>query len=285
MKAAARLPAQRWREGALEAQADELLAEEVPVALCYNGIAHAVMLASPLDLEDFALGFSLGERIVRAARDIHDIEIEESCEGIAIEMRIAAGAMARLKEGRRARLGRTGCGLCGVESLGWFAQAAVHDTGAGAQPALRIDPAALHRAMAALGTRQRLHQATGAVHAAGWAAPDGELLCVREDVGRHNALDKLVGALARSGMDAGAGFALVTSRASYEMVQKAARAGMPLLAAISAPTAMAVRLADQAGLTLAGFVREGRHVLYSHPQRVAADLAATNREDCLAGID
>ncbi|CAN7298960.1 formate dehydrogenase accessory sulfurtransferase FdhD [Massilia sp. LjRoot122] len=264
---ACRLPAQRWRDGRLE-DAAELVADEVPVALVYNGISHAVMLASPRDLEDFALGFSLGERIVRDARDIYELEVEAAAHGIAIEMRIASGAAMRLKETRRARTGKTGCGLCGVESLDWFDDDAFA-TDARQDDALRFAPEALHRAMAAMAVRQDLHHATGAVHAAGWADRDGELLCVREDIGRHNALDKLVGALLRGKLDPGTGFAVVTSRASFEMVQKAARAGYALLAAISAPTALAVQLADRAGLTLAGFVRDGRHVLYSHPQRLA----------------
>jgi len=267
-KGACWLPTERWRDGHSE-NAAELVADEVPVALVYNGISHAVMLASPQDLEDFALGFSLGERIVRDARDIQDIEVEETPHGIAIEMRIAAGAMMRLKQTRRARTGKTGCGLCGVESLDCFDDDAFADLRGGAR--VSFAPEALHRAMAAMSARQDLHHATGAVHAAGWADRTGELLCVREDIGRHNALDKLVGALARARADTGSGFAVVTSRASFEMVQKAARAGFPLLAAVSAPTALAVQVAERAGLTLAGFVRGGRHVLYSHPQRLAPE--------------
>ncbi|UVW27574.1 formate dehydrogenase accessory sulfurtransferase FdhD [Massilia sp. H6] len=269
---ASRLPANCWSDGRLDAS-DEVVADEVPVALSYNGISHAVMLASPQDLEDFALGFSLGERIVRHARDIYDIEVEPTCSGIAIEMRIAAGALARLKHSRRARLGKTGCGLCGVESLAWFDDEALDPPQCPAPSSAlscAFEHAALHRAMAAMAARQRLHHATGAVHAAGWASRDGTLLCVREDVGRHNALDKLVGALAAAGQDRSDGFAVVTSRASFEMVQKAARAGFPVLAAISAPTALAVKLAEQAGLSLAGFVRGGRHVLYTHAQRFGA---------------
>jgi formate dehydrogenase accessory protein FdhD len=266
---ARRLPAARWHEGQLES-ATELVADEVPVALVYNGISHAVMLASPQDLEDFALGFSLGERIVLDAGDIYDIEVEQAAKGIAIEMRIAGGAMMRLKETRRARTGKTGCGLCGVESLDCFDDDAF---GAHAQDRadVRFAPGVLHRAMAAMAERQDLHHATGAVHAAGWANRAGELLCVREDIGRHNALDKLVGALVRARLDVAVGFAVVTCRASFEMVQKAARAGFPLLAAISAPTALAGQGAERAGLTLAGFVRGGRHVLYSHPQRLAPE--------------
>ena len=263
---ASRLPASRWRDGRLEHVA-ELVADEVPVALSYNGISHAVMLASPQDLEDFAVGFSLAERIVPDPRDIHDIEIEEAAHGIVVELRIASSAMMGLKEARRSRLGKTGCGLCGIESLAWFDEEARATRANTAD--MRFAPEALHRAMAAMGARQDLHHATGAVHATGWADADGELLCVREDIGRHNALDKLVGALVRARIDTGSGFAVVTSRASFEMVQKAARAGFPLLAAISAPTALVVQLADRAGLTLAGFVRGGRHVVYTHPQRLA----------------
>ncbi|SFC16591.1 formate dehydrogenase accessory sulfurtransferase FdhD [Massilia yuzhufengensis] len=264
---ASRLPADRWRDGMLE-HGTELVADEVPVALSYNGISHAVMLASPQDLEDFAVGFSLGERIVHDARDIYDIEVDEAVNGIAIEMRIAGGAMLRLKETRRARTGKTGCGLCGVESLERFDDDTFATPIAGTREP-GVTPDALHRAMAAMGQRQHLHHATGAVHAAGWANLEGELLCVREDIGRHNALDKLVGALVREGADVTRGFAVVTSRASFEMVQKAARAGFPLLAAISAPTALAVKVAQGAGVTLLGFVRGGRHVVYTHPQRIA----------------
>jgi len=260
-----------WHDGALEA-AREVLAEEVPVALVYNGISHAVMLASPQDLEDFAVGFSLAERIVRNGRDIRDIEIDAGAHGITLAIEIAAGAMARMKATRRARTGKTGCGLCGIDSLAWFERETSlldpRDGGAHDRQA-RLAPHALHRAMGQLAARQPLHHATGAAHAAGWADADGNILCVREDVGRHNALDKLIGAMARDGIATSGGFAVVTSRASFEMVQKAARAGIGVLAAVSAPTAMAVRMAESAGVTLAGFVRGERHVVYSHPQRLA----------------
>jgi formate dehydrogenase accessory protein FdhD len=268
---ASSVAAASWHDGLID-ERSELLAEEVPVALVYNGISHAVMLASPQDLEDFAIGFSLSERIVRSPRDVRGVEVEAGPHGIALAIDIAPGAMARLKATRRARLGKTGCGLCGIDSLAWFErEMAPNDARDGAvhQTADPFGPQVLQCAMAAMSGQQRLHEATGAMHAAGWADRDGRLLLVREDVGRHNALDKLVGALARADIDAGAGFALVTSRASFEMVQKAARAGIGLLAAISAPTAMAVRLADRAGLTLAGFVRGGRHVAYTHPWRLA----------------
>lgn len=268
---ASSVPAACWHDGRLEA-GDEVLAEEVPVAMVYNGISHAVMLASPQDLEDFAVGFSLAERIVRSAQDIRDIEVEESEHGITLSIQIAAGAMARFKQTRQARTGKTGCGLCGIDSLAWFErEAALLDPRDGGAHEVdgRLAPAALHRAMTSLSLHQQLHHATGAAHAAGWAGWDGGIACVREDVGRHNALDKLIGALARGGVRGDAGFVVVTSRASFEMVQKAARAGIAILAAVSAPTAMAVRSAERAGVTLAGFVRGERHVVYSHPQRLA----------------
>ena len=254
----------------------EVVAEEVPVALVYNGISHAVMLASPDNLEDFACGFSLSEAIVDAVAEIYDIDVVAHPGGIELRIDLASAAMQRLKTTRRMRTGKTGCGLCGIESLAQFDND-VHSaicSGAGAgegadivQATGVLTGAALHRAMAGLSQGQTLHAATGATHAAGWADWNGATLLTREDVGRHNALDKLIGALARQRIDTAGGIAVVTSRASFEMVQKAARAGISVLAAVSAPTAMAVRLADAAGLTLAGFVRAGRHVVYTHPHR------------------
>lgn len=258
----------QWRDGAVTAHADRL-AEEVPVALEYNGISHAVMLATPTDLEDFATGFSISEGIVADARDIFDIDIQGGALGIAVRLRISGAAFAALKTRRRALAGRTGCGLCGVESLQQLAPVATPRpiaTGDGTP----LDARALHAAFAELKLRQTLLGATGATHAAAWLRRDGSLAWVREDVGRHNALDKLLGALARQREPLAGGAALVTSRASYEMVQKAASAGVGMLAAISAPTALAVRLAEQAGITLAGFVRPGRHVVYTHPQRLTS---------------
>ena len=249
-----------WRHGLA---ATETVVEEVPVALVYNGISHAVLLATPLDLEDFALGFSLAEGILTCASDLHDIEVQQSAQGITLDMTIASGAMHALKLRRRTLAGRTGCGLCGTESLEQVARPVAPVQAGGS-----VGVHALHAAMAALKERQVLHQATGAVHAAGWADWDGRLQLAREDVGRHNALDKLVGALAFRGQDPRDGFAIVTSRASYEMVQKTAAAGIRLLAAISAPTAMAVRLAEHSGVTLAGFVRQDRQVVYAHRERV-----------------
>ena len=241
------------------------LLEETPVALVYNGITHAVMLATPQDLEDFAFGFSLGEAVIGHARELFDIDIVSRPGGVEVAMHIDGGALQRLKHTRRLRTGRTGCGLCGVESLAQFDAASPV-----IQHRAPVSSAALHRAMQALPRQQTLHQLTGAAHAAGWADLDGNLLLVREDIGRHNALDKLIGAMARAGLAPANGFAVLTSRASYEMVQKAARANIGLLAAVSAPSALAVRMADQAGMTLVGYVRDGRHAAYSHVDRLRA---------------
>ena len=255
-------PVTRTRDGERQSSL-ECVAEEVPVAMVYNGISHAVMLATPADLEDFGLGFSLSEGIVRRRAEVLDIEVAGHEAGIEVRLQVSNRAFEALKLRRRTLAGRTGCGLCGVDSL---AQVAREVAAVSARP--QVSDAAIHRAFASLSDAQPLHRLTGSVHAAGWAATDGTLLWVREDVGRHNALDKLIGALLRSGRRPQDGFALVTSRASFEMAQKAAMAGIPLLAAISAPTALAVRLAQSAGLTLVGFARGQRHNVYAHPQRL-----------------
>ena len=273
-------PVERLQAGRREPHV-ETLAEELPVALVYNGISHAVMLASPADLEDFALGFSLSEGIIDSPDDLLDIEIlpadlGESValagtteRGLSVELKVTLRCFMRLKERRRTLAGRTGCGLCGTESLA----EAVRPVGREAA-CIEIEARALERAMAALPSHQHLQKATGAAHAAAWCAPDGEVLTLREDVGRHNALDKLIGALARAGTDPATGFVVVTSRASYEMVYKAAHAGFGLLAAVSAPTGLAVRAAEAAGLVLAGFVRGDRAVAYSHTRRLLASAPA-----------
>ena len=251
----------RWDAGEV-VPVEETIAAEVPVALIYNGISHVVMLATPLDLEDFGRGFSLSEGIVHQPREVHDVEAMAVAQGIEVHLTIATERFVELKERRRNLAGRTGCGLCGTESL---SQAIRDVPRVGDGP--RVDPAALHRAFEGLAKHQKLHDATGAVHAAAWATPQGEVLVAREDIGRHNALDKLIGAMAREERDFGDGITVITSRASSEMVQKATTVGMRVLAAISAPTALAARLADEANLTLAGFARKGRHVVYAHPER------------------
>ncbi len=258
--AQATLPARRITEGGA-VDSLECLVEEVPVALVYNGISHAVMLASPADLEDFALGFSLCEGIVASPREIYGIELAHGPLGIEAHIELAAERFMGLKARRRSLVGRTGCGLCGVDSL----EAAARPV-APVRGTPRIAPEAILRAIEHLPGRQTLHRATGAAHGAAWADPDGRILMVREDVGRHNALDKLIGGLLREGVAPDTGFAVVTSRASYEMVQKLAVFGGGLLAAVSAPTAYAVRLAQQSNVTLAGFARAGRLTYYSNRQ-------------------
>ena len=243
---------------------DEIVAEEVAVALVYNGISHAVMMATPCDLEDFARGFSLTERIVDKPSEIYDIEVEPVDGGIEVRLDIAAQRMARLQQQRRTLAGRTGCGLCGVDSI----DAAMRPvTVVGATPP--VSRAAIERAMAALPLEQRINRVNGATHAAGWARLDGSLVAVREDVGRHNALDKLAGALARSGGLQPGGFVVVTSRCSYEMVHKAAALGAAAIAAVSAPTSLAIETAEQAGIALAAFVREGRLTVYANADRIS----------------
>lgn len=244
---------------------EEAVAEEVAVALVYNGISYAVMMATPCDLEDFARGFSLTERIVEKASEIYDIEAEPMGRGIEVRLEIAAQRLAGLQERRRSLAGRTGCGLCGVDSL----DAALRTVPSVAQPR-PVSRLSIERAMAALPAQQRLNRANGALHAAAWAAPDGGLVSVREDVGRHNALDKLAGALARSDAAAAGGFVVVTSRCSYEMVQKAAAIGASAIAAVSAPTSLAIETAEQAGIALVAFVREGRLTAYACADRIAA---------------
>jgi FdhD protein len=255
--------------GGVPRMVHDLVADEVPVALQFNGISHAVMLATPLDLEDFAHGFSLGEGIIDRPGDLHDIEVEQVDEGIVVHIEVASRCLVKLKERRRTLAGRTGCGLCGVESL---AQALPRSNSR--VTSLSIDVDGLSRALATMRGQQHLQSATGATHAAAWCDSSGEIHLLREDVGRHNALDKLIGALARSRTDARAGYFAVTSRASYEMVQKTVRAGVGVLAAISAPTALAVRSAHEAGLCLIGFARGTDWVAYSHAERLILEPTA-----------
>ena len=252
----------RWRRGTVTAE-DDRLAEEVPVALEYNGISHVVMLATPADLDDFAIGFSLSEGIVDSTGDIYGIDVDASEHGVTVRMEIASAAFARLKIRRRALAGRTGCGLCGTESLDEVIRVPQP-----VQSTAIFDPSVFDAAFAALHDRQSLLRDTGATHAAGWLRADSTLALVREDVGRHNALDKLAGALARGNEETKSGAVIITSRASYEMVLKTASIGAGILAAVSAPTALAVRLAESAAVTLAGFVRSGSLVVYTHPERL-----------------
>ena len=262
-------PAQRLTAEGRESL-DEIVAEETAVALVYNGISHAVMMATPCDLEDFARAFTRTERIVGKPAEIYDIEVEDMTvgaggRGIEVRLEIAAQRMAGLQERRRSLAGRTGCGLCGVDSL----DAALRPVPV-SQATGVVSRAAIERAMSALPGLQRINQLNGATHAAGWATADGVLIAVREDVGRHNALDKLGGALAVNKDVAPGGFVVVTSRCSYEMVQKAAALGALAIAAVSAPTSLAIETAEQAGIALVAFVREGRLTAYAHAERIVS---------------
>lgn len=254
---------------------EEEVAQEVPVAVVVNGISHAVMLATPQDLEDFALGFALTEGLIGAPGELLDVQLEPGPEGVSLQLRVTAAREARLKERRRTLAGRTGCGLCGVESLHELQL----DLGSPRPGVVTRVPQlpALQRAMQELAAAQVLNRRCGGLHAAAWCAADGAVRVAREDVGRHNAMDKVIGALqaqeqgrwrgappAGTGSSAGVeGFIAISSRASVELVHKATVAGAGLLASVSAPTALAVRLARQRGLALVSFVREGRATRYA----------------------
>lgn len=245
-------------EGSASSAGAEMIAEEAPVALVYNGVPHVVVMATPANLDDLALGFSLSEGVIESAAELGGIEIVPEKSGYSVYLSVPAGRLAAIEQRRRNMTARTGCGLCGAETIEQAMREVPRVAFSGA-----INREAVAKAMEQLPSMQTINAATGALHAAGWAANDGELKLVREDVGRHNALDKLIGALVSGNVDRAHGFAVVTSRASYEMVQKAAMAGIGLLAAVSAPTALAVRIAKDAGLTLAGFVRGSRCVVYA----------------------
>ncbi len=252
----------RVRDGTA-AEGTEQVAEEVPVALVYNGAPHVVMMATPADLEDFVLGFSLTEGLIGGPADLWGIEVVRYGQGIEVQVSVTEACMAGITQRQRRLTGRTGCGICGSDSV-----AAVLGTVHQVSPGPQVTPAALLGAIEGLAGRQQLNAAAGAVHAAGFATAAGSIMRIREDVGRHNALDKLIGALSREGIDPGSGFIVVTSRASFEMVQKSTVFGTGLLAAISGPTGLAIRVAEQAGLTLVGFVRGSRYTIYTHPERV-----------------
>ena len=239
------------------------IAEEVPVALAYNNVVQAVMMATPQDLEDFAWGFSLTEGIVADPDEIVSVAVRAVADGTEIHVTVEDEATARAASRERKLVGRTSCGLCGVTSL---AQAVVAPRAVGRR--LRVAHAALETALAALPDFQPLNRETHAVHAAAWAAPDGRILLAREDVGRHNALDKLIGAMARGHVDPAHGFCVITSRCSYEMVQKAMMIGVEMLVAVSAPTGWALRLAEAAGMTLVAVARADSQTVFTHPERL-----------------
>jgi len=245
------------------AAAEDHIAAEVPVALTYNRLSHVVMMATPADLEDFALGFSLTEGIIGEKDDLLATRVLPRGGGIEVAMTITEPWFDRLTTQRRNLTGRTGCGLCGAERI---EQALRYPAPVG--DSIRVSNAALQKALAGMQGKQPLQAVTGATHGAAWCDLEGTILHLREDVGRHNALDKLIGALAREGFDPQQGFVLVSSRASYEMVYKAAVMGMELIVAVSAPTTLAIEFAERCGVTLVGFARPGRHNVYTFEQRV-----------------
>jgi len=270
--AAQKQPVSGFRQGRCF-EGEDWVADEVPVALEFNGISHAVMLATPLNLSEFALGFALSEGIINTQSELYGVDEVASELGITLQLHIASAAFERLKSRRRTLAGRTGCGLCGTESLHHVARDLPTLIDTLEQPA--ISRLAVAQAMSSLGALQILHRATGAVHAAAWCSRQGNVQCLREDVGRHNALDKLIGALASSKVDPSTGFIAVTSRASFEMVQKTAAAGVPLLAAVSAPTLLAIKTAQRLHMTLVGFARQQDVVVFSHPERL--DMAEASQ--------
>lgn len=266
----ARLPATRVRYGATPVEHARLVPEEVPVALVHDGTTHAVMMATPQDLEDFAVGFALTEGIAAAPGELGPVEVTTHAKGIELAVWLAPEAAQRHRTRRRAMVGPTGCGLCGVESL---------EDALPSPPEVRAEmslaPADIEAGVRAVSRAQVLGAATRATHAAGaWSRGRG-LIALREDVGRHNALDKLVGALARA-REPAPELVVITSRVSVEMVQKAAVLGVPVLAAVSAPTSLAVAAAEAAGITLLAVARDDGFEVFTHPGRIAG--AGTSRD-------
>ncbi|MBJ9731358.1 formate dehydrogenase accessory sulfurtransferase FdhD [Burkholderia cenocepacia] len=262
-RGAIELPVSRTRGGAVET-AHDFVGQEWPVALVFNGISHAVMMCTPCDLEAFAVGFAISEGIVARGSDIKDIEVilhaDAPLPHAEVHLEVVQQAFAALKDRRRALAGRTGCGVCGIESIDLLdlAPERVPDTGFLARRA----PDARARAAHALPAHQALTKLTGGLHAAAWCDATGAIRAAFEDVGRHNALDKLIGSLVLSRADTTDGFVFLSSRASYELVRKAARVGIPLVATISAPSSLAIEIAKAAGLRLVSFCRETGHVDY-----------------------
>jgi FdhD protein len=256
-----RVHAELLRPDAMPAAAQPVdIAVEVPVNLVYATLPHAVMMATPSDLEDFALGFSLTEGIVAHAGEVRGISVTQEARGIVVEVELVPGALRRHMARRRSLAGRTGCGVCGVESFDQLPQARP------VAPGPTIGQAAIRYALMRLEAGQALHRATRAVHAAAWCAPDGAILLMREDVGRHNALDKLVGACLRAGLPAGEGFVLLTSRCSFEMVEKAAAFGAGTVVAISAPTSLAIDRARALGVALFASARAEGSLRFTRPE-------------------
>ncbi|WP_246695284.1 formate dehydrogenase accessory sulfurtransferase FdhD [Methylobacterium sp. P1-11] len=242
------------------------LAVEAPVNLVYGSVPHAVMMATPADLEDFAYGFSLTEGIVDSAEEIRATRVEAAVDGLRLHVELAPGRLREHLARKRAISGRTGCGVCGIEDLAQLPRAEAR-----AAAGVRVALPAIARALSDLDPAQSLGAETRAVHAAAWARLDGSLAAVREDVGRHNALDKLIGGMMRSGAAADAGFLVITSRCSFEMVEKAARLGAAVIVAISAPTSLALERARSYGMTLCAIARADTVTVFTGAERLTTD--------------
>ena len=258
-----------WRDSRL-AEGTRLIPEETALALTYNGGTYAVMMGTPQDLHDFAIGFSLSEGIVQSPDDIEALDVIELDDGIELRMWLSSEKAALLSERRRHIAGPTGCGICGIESIAEAVRPAAVVT-----QGRHFSPCEIMAAMACLAPLQKINIETRAVHAAAFWTPARGIVALREDVGRHNALDKLAGALAQQRIGAGDGMVLLTSRVSVEMVQKTAAIGAPLMVAVSAPTALAVHTAEAAGITLAAIARSDGFEIFTHPERITADASAT----------
>jgi FdhD protein len=260
---------QVWRDGS-GSEGARLIPEETAIALTYNGGTYAVMMGTPQDLQDFAIGFSLSEGIVQSPDDIRSLDVVDLDDGIELRMWLAPDKAERINQRRRHIAGPTGCGICGIDSIAEAVRpAAVVAKGRS------FAPREIMTAMASVAPLQTINIETRAVHAAAFWTPARGIVALREDVGRHNALDKLAGAIAREQVPAGEGMVLLTSRVSVEMVQKTAAMGAPLLVAVSAPTALAVRTAEAAGITLAAIARADGFEIFTHPERIAIPARAT----------
>jgi len=262
--AVAAVPAERW-EGGLRVRVNDVVANEVGLAIVYNGRPYVVMMITPADIEDFVLGFSMSEGIVGSPAEVRRIRLQPVPDGIEAAVEIDAARFRALDRKQRNLTGRIGCGLCGAQTL---AQAMRHPPPV--RESATVDAGMLRLGMRQLAGMQPLNASTGALHAAGWMDAQGAVVDVREDVGRHNALDKLIGARLRAQAVPLGGIVLITSRASHEIVQKAAAVGVEVLCAISAPTALAIRVAEETRVTLVGFAREQRFTAYTHLGRLRA---------------
>ncbi|AJD43078.1 formate dehydrogenase accessory sulfurtransferase FdhD [Rhizobium sp. SEMIA 4085] len=268
---AARISVKRIaRKGGVVMPGERVVPEEIPVAFSYGGTAHAVMMATPEDIEDFAIGFSLTEGIIQDAGQVCAIEIVDEPQGIDVQVTLTDDVADALRARRRSMAGPVGCGLCGIESI----DQAVRPVPDVSSADLKLTHGDIVRAVSLLNDAQPLHRETRAVHGAGFYIPGRGLLVVREDVGRHNALDKLCGAVIGTGTTGSKGAVAVTSRLSVEMVQKAAILGSSVLIAISAPTALAIRTAEQAGMTLVALVRGDDFEIFTHPHRILPESIA-----------